>query len=94
MTLGQSDPGEVVTSSMAPPPSSKTMIHPCVDPPLCDNCTSLELSFFDPACPDCRQILLNPAMTVPEIFAIMRQWTPQTQQNLELLVDEVSQRTL
>ncbi|XP_035829126.1 CAP-Gly domain-containing linker protein 3 [Aplysia californica] len=105
MTLGQSDAPEsngttsntTTTSShtslhIVTPTAKSTMIHPCVDPPLCDNCTRLELSFFDPACPACRQILLNPAMTIPEIFAIMRQWTPQTQQNLELLVDEVLKR--
>lgn len=67
----------------------KPMIHPCMDPPLCENCQRLDLSFFDPMCAGCKEILLNPATTVPEIFAILRQWTPQTQQNLELLVDEV-----
>ncbi|BFY99568.1 hypothetical protein BsWGS_02608 [Bradybaena similaris] len=70
----------------------RTMIHPCVDPPLCENCTRLELSFFDPLCPDCREILTNPSTTVPEIFAIMRQWTPQTQQSLTLLVEEILKR--
>ena len=44
----------------------------------------------DTRCPGCRDILENPNTTVPEIFAVLRQWTPQTQQRLELLVDEVS----
>ncbi|XP_025109929.1 CAP-Gly domain-containing linker protein 3-like isoform X2 [Pomacea canaliculata] len=70
----------------------KPMIHPCMDPPLCENCQRLDLSFFDPMCAGCKEILLNPATTVPEIFAILRQWTPQTQQNLELLVDEILKR--
>lgn len=68
------------------------MIHPCVDPPLCENCQRLDLSFFDPVCSGCREILLNPATAVPEIFAILRQWTPQTQQSLELLVEEILKR--
>ncbi|ESP02457.1 hypothetical protein LOTGIDRAFT_224824 [Lottia gigantea] len=68
------------------------MIHPCVDPPLCHCCQKQELSFFDPGCPDCRDILLNPNTTVPEIFAILRQWTPQTQHNIELLVNEIIKR--
>ncbi|KAK7487524.1 hypothetical protein BaRGS_00021226 [Batillaria attramentaria] len=68
------------------------MIHACVDPPLCENCQRLDLSFFDPVCSGCREILLNPATTVPEIFAILRQWTPQTQQSLELLVEEILKR--
>ena len=67
----------------------KPMIHPCVDPPVCDQCQKLELSFFDPGCPGCKQILENTNTTVPEIFAVLRQWTPQTQQNLEMLVDQV-----
>ncbi|KAI8786616.1 CAP-Gly domain-containing linker protein 3 [Biomphalaria glabrata] len=92
MTLGETD---ILDPGLSIHPSTnltRTMIHPCVDPPLCDNCTRLELSFFDPLCPDCRNILLNPSTTVPQIFAIMRQWTPQTQQSLELLVDEILKR--
>ncbi|CAI9736669.1 CAP-Gly domain-containing linker protein 4-like isoform X4 [Octopus vulgaris] len=68
------------------------MIHPCVDPPLCSNCQKSELSFFDPNCPGCHEILLRPTTLVPEIFAILRQWTPQTQQNIELLVDQILER--
>ncbi|XP_050401575.1 CAP-Gly domain-containing linker protein 3 isoform X2 [Patella vulgata] len=74
------------------PPLEKPMIHPCVDPPLCQRCQRQELSFFDPGCSDCRDILLNPNTTVPEIFAILRQWTPQTQHNIELLVNEILKR--
>lgn len=70
-------------------PREKPMIHPCVDPPICDGCHKLDLSFFDPDCPGCREILLNPNTSVGEIFAILRQWTPQAQQNVEFLVNEV-----
>ncbi|XP_052775253.1 CAP-Gly domain-containing linker protein 3-like isoform X2 [Mya arenaria] len=70
----------------------RPMIHPCVDPPVCEECQKLELSFFDPGCPGCHEILVSPNTKVPEIFAILRQWTPQTQQNLDLLVNEVLQR--
>jgi len=72
------------------PDRDKPMIHPCVDPPVCENCQKLELSFFDPGCPGCHDILVDPNTTVPEIFAVLRQWTPQTQQNLELLINEVT----
>ncbi|XP_059153165.1 CAP-Gly domain-containing linker protein 3-like isoform X2 [Physella acuta] len=92
MTLGESESHVTGELSEAPPPATRTMIHPCVDPPLCENCTRLELSFFDPLCPGCRNILLNPSTSIPEIFAILRQWTPQTQQSLELLVDEILKR--
>ncbi|XP_060081440.1 CAP-Gly domain-containing linker protein 4-like isoform X1 [Ylistrum balloti] len=74
------------------PDRDKPMIHPCVDPPVCDSCQKLELSFFDPGCPGCHDILVNPNTTVPEIFAVLRQWTPQTQQNLELLINEILKR--
>ena len=72
------------------PARTRPMIHPCLDPPLCEDCQKLELSFFDPDCPGCRKILNNSNTKVPEIYAILRQWTPQTQQNLELLVNEVN----
>ena len=72
------------------PARTRPMIHPCLDPPLCEDCQKLELSFFDPDCSGCRKILNNSNTKVPEIYAILRQWTPQTQQNLELLVNEVN----
>ena len=81
----------ILTNGVAYTPArTRPMIHPCLDPPLCEDCQKLELSFFDPECPGCRKILNNPNTKVPEIYAILRQWTPQTQQNLELLVNEVS----
>ncbi|KAK7099935.1 CAP-Gly domain-containing linker protein 3-like isoform X2 [Littorina saxatilis] len=85
---------ETTSETKSPPalPLSKPVIHPCVDPPLCENCQRLDLSFFDPVCSGCRQILTNPSTTVPEIFAILRQWTPQTQQSLEMLVEEILKR--
>ena len=73
---------------------ARAMIHPCVDPPLCADCTRLELSFFDPGCLGCHKLMEDPATSVPDIFAIMRQWTPQTQQAMEMLVDEVREYCL
>lgn len=84
--LNQSKPDKVTTGRNRP------MIHPCVDPPVCEECQKLELSFFDPGCPGCHDILVNPNTKVPEIFAILRQWTPQTQLNLDLLVNEILKR--
>ncbi|KAL3867597.1 hypothetical protein ACJMK2_040479 [Sinanodonta woodiana] len=70
----------------------KPMIHPCVDPPVCEECQKLEFPFFDPDCTGCHEILENPNTTVAEIYAILRQWTPQTQQYLETLVNEILKR--
>lgn len=34
--------------------------------------------------------IFRPKTTIAEIFAIMRQWVPQVQQNIEMLIREVS----
>ncbi|XP_052256727.1 CAP-Gly domain-containing linker protein 3-like isoform X3 [Dreissena polymorpha] len=73
-------------------PRLRPMIHRCVDPPVCEDCQKLELAFFDPGCSGCHEILVSPSTKIPEIFAIMRQWTPQTQQNIDILVNEILQR--
>ncbi|XP_064626723.1 CAP-Gly domain-containing linker protein 3-like isoform X2 [Lineus longissimus] len=71
----------------------KPFIHLAVDPPLCHTCQKLDLTFFDPSCPGCSGILANTEQTgIPEIFAILRQWTPQSQQNIETLIKEILQR--
>ena len=67
----------------------KPMLHAPVDAPLCDVCQLSEFSFFDPNCPSCQELLLEPTTSVSQIFSVLRQWTPQTQQNLEILVREV-----
>lgn len=66
------------------------IIHPSSDAPLCKNCHQLDLPFFDPNCSGCMEILKSPETTIPQIFAIIRQWMPQTQQNIGLLVNEVT----
>jgi CAP-Gly domain-containing linker protein 3/4 len=70
-------------------PRERPIIHPAVDPPLCEDCAKHEMSFFDPNCPTCIDLLSAESTTVPEMYAILRQWTPQTQQNLEILIREV-----
>ncbi|XP_078346704.1 CAP-Gly domain-containing linker protein 3-like isoform X2 [Oculina patagonica] len=86
-----SSSGFVVTDFIMPA-RDKPVSHPPSDPPLCENCRKLELTFFDPNCPGCQDILLEPKTTISEIFAIMRQWVPQVQQNIEMLVKEVLRR--
>ncbi|XP_047135605.1 CAP-Gly domain-containing linker protein 4 isoform X1 [Hydra vulgaris] len=66
--------------------------HRAADPPICSECKELDLSFFDPTCLGCRDLLKNPHTTVAEIFAIIRQWVPQTQQNIDILVEEILNR--
>lgn len=75
---------------MAPRP--KPVCHPPVDAPLCLPCRQLDLSFFDPGCPGCGEILKSRETSIGEILAIMRQWVPQTQHNIDQLVLEVLKR--
>lgn len=69
------------------------MIHAPVDAPLCSNCRQIGLEFFDPSCPGCRAILLDTDnTTVAQILALMRQWVPQTQRSIDVLVSEALRR--
>ncbi|MBN3314578.1 CLIP4 protein, partial [Atractosteus spatula] len=54
--------------------------------------SSPEFSFFDPNEPKCRAILLDPRTSVPELFAVLRQWVPQVQQNISLIGNEILKR--
>eukprot|EP00112_Aurelia_sp_Birch-Aquarium-sp1_P023216 Seg683.1_Seg683.6 transcript_id=Seg683.1_Seg683.6/GoldUCD/mRNA.D3Y31 product="CAP-Gly domain-containing linker protein 3" protein_id=Seg683.1_Seg683.6/GoldUCD/D3Y31 len=76
----------------AVPTREKPVSHQGVDSPICDKCRALELSFFDPTCPGCHEILLNPKTRISQIFAILRQWMPQTQHNIDVLIREIQQR--
>ncbi|XP_058256090.1 CAP-Gly domain-containing linker protein 4 isoform X3 [Hemibagrus wyckioides] len=51
-----------------------------------------DFSFFDPSDPQCRVVLLDPCTTVPELFAVLRQWVPQVQKNIELIGNEILKR--
>lgn len=83
------DHGDVVGVEFKAPSRSTPLTHPAVDAPLCADCRQLDLAFFDPSCPGCQEILKNPNTTIAEIFAIMRQWVPQTQQNIGVFVNQV-----
>ncbi|XP_013908166.1 PREDICTED: CAP-Gly domain-containing linker protein 4 isoform X2 [Thamnophis sirtalis] len=51
-----------------------------------------EFSFFDPNDAACQEILFNPKTSVSELFAILRQWVPQVQQNIDVIGNEVIKR--
>ncbi|KAL7987425.1 hypothetical protein Chor_006344 [Crotalus horridus] len=51
-----------------------------------------EFSFFDPNDAACREILFNPKTSVSELFAILRQWVPQVQQNIDVIGNEIIKR--
>ncbi|KAM7118871.1 LOW QUALITY PROTEIN: CAP-Gly domain-containing linker protein 4 [Ciconia maguari] len=51
-----------------------------------------EFSFFDPNDVACQEILFNPKTSVSELFAILRQWVPQVQQNIDIIGNEIIKR--
>ncbi|XP_059516214.1 CAP-Gly domain-containing linker protein 4 isoform X1 [Myotis daubentonii] len=51
-----------------------------------------EFSFFDPNDTSCQEILFDPKTSVSELFAILRQWVPQVQQNIDIIGNEILKR--
>ena len=54
-------------------------------------CNVAETSSADLKCTDCLALITN--STIPQLFAIMRQWSPGVQTNLDIIVKEVSNFT-
>uniref|UniRef100_UPI00358F0573 CAP-Gly domain-containing linker protein 3 n=1 Tax=Myxine glutinosa TaxID=7769 RepID=UPI00358F0573 len=49
-------------------------------------------AFFDPSDPGCQEILFDPATTISQLFAIVRQWVPQVQQKIDVIGNEILKR--
>ncbi|XP_038669856.1 CAP-Gly domain-containing linker protein 4-like isoform X2 [Scyliorhinus canicula] len=69
--------------------SERPVIHPVVSAPMPTDC---EFSFFDPHDPACKRILRDLKTTVSELFAILRQWVPQVQQQIDVIGNEILSR--
>ncbi|XP_033991157.1 CAP-Gly domain-containing linker protein 4-like isoform X3 [Trematomus bernacchii] len=67
----------------------RPIIHQVASAPMPSDC---EFSFFDPSEPQCREVLLDPSTTIPELFAVLRQWVPQVQKNIDLIGNEILKR--
>ncbi|XP_076015502.1 CAP-Gly domain-containing linker protein 4 [Genypterus blacodes] len=67
----------------------RPVIHQVASAPMPSDC---EFSFFDPSDPQCREVLLDPNTTIPELFAVLRQWVPQVQKNVDLIGNEILKR--
>lgn len=75
------------------PRSPHPMTHPATGVLMCPTCQQLDDSFFNMTCDKCLSLLQDPAETsIANIFAVIRQWVPQTQSRIELLVKEVLKR--
>ncbi|XP_068437172.1 CAP-Gly domain-containing linker protein 4 isoform X2 [Clinocottus analis] len=67
----------------------QSFIHQVASAPMPSDC---EFSFFDPGEPQCKEVLLDPSTTIPELFAVLRQWVPQVQKNIGLIGNEILKR--
>lgn len=67
----------------------RPIIHQVASAPMPSDC---EFSFFDPSEPQCKEVLLDPSTTIPELFAVLRQWVPQVQKNIDLIGNEILKR--
>ncbi|XP_067335084.1 CAP-Gly domain-containing linker protein 4-like isoform X1 [Channa argus] len=67
----------------------RPVIHQVASAPMPSDC---EFSFFDPSEPQCREVLLDPSTTIPELFAVLRQWVPQVQKNISIIGNEILKR--
>ncbi|XP_072316130.1 CAP-Gly domain-containing linker protein 3 [Eucyclogobius newberryi] len=64
-------------------------VHPSALAPLPKD---YAFTFFDPNDPGCLQILSDPQTTIPELFAIVRQWVPQVQHKIDIIGSEILKR--
>lgn len=76
-------PGETVQDRRRP------KVHPSALAPLPKD---YAFTFFDPNDPGCSQILLDPHTTIPQLFAIVRQWVPQVQHKIDIIGAEILKR--
>uniref|UniRef100_A0A3Q3JLX8 CAP-Gly domain-containing protein n=1 Tax=Monopterus albus TaxID=43700 RepID=A0A3Q3JLX8_MONAL len=70
-------------------PRRRPMVHPSAQAPLPKD---YAFTFFDPNDPACLEILMDPRTTIPELFAIVRQWVPQVQHKIDTIGNEILKR--
>uniref|UniRef100_A0A7N6FHN8 CAP-Gly domain-containing protein n=1 Tax=Anabas testudineus TaxID=64144 RepID=A0A7N6FHN8_ANATE len=70
-------------------PRRRAMVHPSAQAPLPND---YAFTFFDPNDPACLEILMDPRTTIPELFAIVRQWVPQVQHKIDIIGNEILKR--
>lgn len=68
------------------------VVHSPVDVIACNQCSQFgdtDLVLFDPLCTGCQQLLYDESTTISQMFAILRQWMPQVQQNAAMIIQQV-----
>ncbi|KAM8917634.1 CAP-Gly domain-containing linker protein 4 isoform 2-T3 [Spinachia spinachia] len=66
-----------------------SVIHQVASAPMPSDC---DFFFFDPSETQCKELLVDPSTTIPELFAVIRQWVPQVQRNIDLIGNEILKR--
>uniref|UniRef100_W5L2K7 Si:dkeyp-47f9.4 n=1 Tax=Astyanax mexicanus TaxID=7994 RepID=W5L2K7_ASTMX len=89
--LRESSEGDAVLErySVVSHTAARPVIHQVASAPMP---TDSDFSFFDPTDPQCREVLLDPQTSVPELFAVLRQWVPQVQKNISRIGNEILKR--
>ncbi|XP_062409309.1 CAP-Gly domain-containing linker protein 3 isoform X1 [Sardina pilchardus] len=94
--MTKEESGEVDEAQPAPEftspvhePRRRPMVHPSAQAPLPKD---YAFTFFDPNDPACLEILTDPRTTIPELFAIIRQWVPQVQHKIDIIGSEILKR--
>lgn len=87
--MGVSEEDDVQSRKGNPHPRQHAIVYQATDAPACPQCRVLDMPFFDTDCQGCLDILQSEDTSVPEIFAILRQWVPRTQKDIKMLVGEV-----
>ncbi|KAM4641585.1 CAP-Gly domain-containing linker protein 3 isoform 1-T1 [Discoglossus pictus] len=67
----------------------RPVVHPSAPAPLPKD---YAFTFFDPNDPACQEILFDEQTSVPELFAIIRQWVPQVQHKIDIIGSEILKR--
>ncbi|KFQ20373.1 CAP-Gly domain-containing linker protein 4 [Mesitornis unicolor] len=81
--------GSLIGKQFLFPNSETSVTFSVAAAPMPSDC---EFSFFDPNDVSCQEILFNPKTSVSELFAILRQWVPQVQQNIDIIGNEIIKR--
>lgn len=79
------------TTPQTPPPERrpKAVVHPAAPAPLPKD---YAFTFFDPSDAACQEILEDPRTTIPQLFAVLRQWVPQVQHRVDVIGNEILRR--
>ncbi|CAL9686209.1 unnamed protein product [Knipowitschia caucasica] len=81
--------GDTAPGSLLGQSHQRPVVYPVASAPIPSEC---EFSFFDPSDSRCKEILEDSSTTIPELFAVLRQWVPQVQKNIDVIGNEILRR--